>query len=44
MLTEWDKLVKFLKELIANKFYGTFEIKFEGGKIMTIRKIESIKL
>jgi len=44
MLTDWDKLVKFIKDLIAGKFYGTFEINFEAGKIVNIRKIESIKL
>ena len=39
-----EKLIKFIKELIESKWYGSIEIKIESGKIVLIRKTESIKL
>ena len=39
-----EKLFKFIKDLIAAKFYGTIEIKVEAGTITLVRKIETIKL
>jgi hypothetical protein len=39
-----DKLVKLLKDLEDKRFYGSIEIKWESGKIVIIRKTESIKL
>jgi len=38
------KLVNILEELILNKFYGSILIKFENGKIVHIKKEESIKI
>lgn len=39
-----DKLINLIKELIAKKFYGSLLIKFESGKIVYLRKEETIKL
>ena len=39
-----DNLFKLIKELIENKFYGSIEIKMEAGKIVIVKKTESIKL
>lgn len=39
-----DNLLRFIKELIAQKFYGSLELKFEAGKIVLLRKMENIKL
>jgi|WetSurMetagenome_2_1015567.scaffolds.fasta_scaffold33215_2 hypothetical protein len=38
-----DKLVRLIKELIASQFFGKLEIQFESGKIVMIRKTETIK-
>lgn len=43
-LTAWDKLVHLLKDIISQRFWGTFEIRFEDGLIVNIRKTENIKL
>ena len=32
------------KLLLPSDFFGSIEIKFESGKIVIVRKIESIKL
>lgn len=39
-----DKLIALLKVLVEGRFYGSVEIKFEAGKIVIIKKTESIKL
>jgi len=39
-----DNLFKLIKELIEKKFYGSIEIKMEAGKIVIVKKTESIKL
>ena len=43
-MTTLTKLLELIKQLIKNKFFGNIEIKFENGKIVSLRKIESIKL
>ena len=39
-----QKLVDMLKELMEDKFYGKVELSFEAGKVVNIKKTESIKL
>jgi hypothetical protein len=39
-----EKLIKLIRELVAGKFYGSLEIKFESGNVVIIRKVESIKV
>jgi len=39
-----DKLINIIKELIIKKFYGSLMIKFESGKIVYVKKEETIKL
>ena len=38
-----DKLLKILKDLIASRFFGIVELRFEDGKVVNIRKTENIK-
>jgi hypothetical protein len=38
------KLIKILQDLIDINYYGKIEISFENGKIIYIRKNETIKL
>lgn len=38
-----EKLIKLIKELVRNKFYGSLEIRFEAGNITVCKKSESIK-
>lgn len=39
-----NKLINLIKELITKKFYGSLLIKFESGKIVYIKKEQTIKL
>lgn len=39
-----DKLLKILKELTADKFYGKLIISFENGRVVHLKKEESIKV
>jgi hypothetical protein len=39
-----QQLTKILEDLTINKFYGSVEVKLEAGKIVIIKKTESIKL
>jgi len=39
-----QKLVDMIKELMEDKFYGKVELSFEAGKVVNIKKTESIKL
>jgi len=39
-----QKLVDMIKELMEKNYYGKIEISFEAGKIVNIKKTESIKL
>lgn len=38
-----DKLLRLLKDLAEQRFWGSIEIRFEDGKVVHIRKIENIK-
>jgi len=38
-----NRLLDLIRELMARKFYGTLEIKFENGTVVHLRKIENIK-
>lgn len=38
------ELFELIEKLIDNKFYGSLELKMEAGRIVLIRKTESIKL
>jgi hypothetical protein len=39
-----NKLINFIKDLISKRFYGSLLIKFESGKIVYLKKEETIKL
>ena len=39
-----EKLIKLIKELIENKWYGKIELTVEAGNIVLIRKTETLKL
>ena len=39
-----EKLFEIVKELTEKKFYGSLLVKFEAGKIVIVKKEESIKL
>jgi len=41
---EKEYLVRFLRELEQQGFYGSVEVKMERGKIVLIRKTETLKL
>ena len=38
-----ERLMALVKELIESLFYGKLEVTFERGKIVNIKKTESIK-
>jgi hypothetical protein len=44
MLEQLKKLSDIVRDLILARFYGTIAVKFEAGKIVHIKKEESIKL
>lgn len=35
--------VRLLRELEGQRFYGSIELKFEGGKVTYLRKTETMK-
>jgi hypothetical protein len=39
-----DKLFVLIKKLIDDKFYGSLEIKFEAGKIVLLKKVQTVKI
>jgi hypothetical protein len=39
-----DKLITIIRELIEKRFYGELLIKMEAGKIVIVKKTESIKV
>lgn len=39
-----NKLLEMIKDLIIKRFFGKIEITFNAGKIVHIRKEESIKI
>lgn len=38
-----DKIISMIRDLIASKFFGIIELRFESGKLVHIRKTENIK-
>lgn len=44
MQQQIGKLTELINTLQEGKLYGELQIKFEAGKIVIIKKIESIKL
>lgn len=42
--SEIDKLNHLISKLEQDKFYGELAIRYESGKVVVIRKTESIKL
>jgi hypothetical protein len=38
-----NNVVTMLRQLEAARFYGSLEIKFEAGRVVLLRKTESIK-
>ncbi len=39
-----EKLIELVKKLITDKFFGKLEISFEAGKVVLLRKIQTIKI
>jgi hypothetical protein len=39
-----DKIIALIRDFIESKLYGSIEIKFEAGKIVNVKKTESVKL
>ena len=44
MVTTGDDVQHLLSDLGQKKFFGTLELKYEGGKVVLVRKTETIKL
>jgi hypothetical protein len=44
MTGKTKKLLEMLKELTENRFFGRLEIIFNAGKIVHVKKEESLKL
>ena len=42
VMTE-QMIIKMIRELDRNRFYGSLEIKFESGRVVLVRKTETIK-
>jgi len=38
-----DELIALLRRLEASGFYGSLEVKFETGRVVIIRKTETLK-
>ena len=38
-----DKVIALIKKLAEDKFYGSLEIKFEAGKVVLLRMVQTIK-
>ncbi len=38
-----EKIIRYLKRLCKEGFYGTLELRFENGKITNLRKMNNIK-
>lgn len=38
-----SQLEKLFRDIESNRFYGTVELKFESGRLVLIKKTESIK-
>lgn len=44
MLTTLNRLINKLIKILPDKFYGEVNIKFENGKIVSLKKIESVEI
>jgi len=44
MIDQLNRILEILKTLTSIKFYGTILIRFESGKIVCVKKEETIKL
>jgi hypothetical protein len=44
MLDQAKKISEIIRDLILARFYGSVLIKFEAGKIVHVKKEESIRL
>ncbi len=42
VITE-QMIIKMIDELDRNRFYGSLEVKFEAGRVVLVRKTETIK-
>ncbi len=38
------QVIALIEKLIADKFYGSLEIRFDGGKIVFLKKVQTIKI
>ncbi len=38
------QVIALIEKLIADKFYGSLEIRFEAGKIIFLKKVQTIKI
>ena len=38
-----NTVTEILRELEQSRFYGTLEIKFEGGSVVLVRKTQTLK-
>ncbi len=38
-----DTLIQLLRELERQRFYGSLEIKLESGKVVLVKRIETLK-
>jgi hypothetical protein len=43
-MSKMETLITIIKELIEKRFYGELLIKMEAGKIVVVKKTESIKV
>ena len=42
--TKIDNVMVLMKNMMKTKFYGSFEIKFEAGNIVILKKTETLKI
>jgi hypothetical protein len=38
-----QRVIELIRELVANRFWGELVVKFEGGKVVLVKKTENIK-
>lgn len=41
---QMNQLQDLLKEMFQSNFYGSVEVKFEGGKVTIVKKTQSLKI
>ena len=39
-----EKLIELIQKLATDRFYGKLEISFENGKVVLLRKVQTIKV